>query len=89
MSHVKESILHFPCDYVIKIEGKNRREFKSKVCEVVEQHTGKLDTHQITTKYKDRMASMTIRIVATSRAQINAINKDLINCQQLNLAYTL
>jgi len=80
MSHVKENISHFPCDYVIKIEGKSRREFEPKVCEIIAQHVGKLDVHQITSKDKGRMTSMTIRIVATSRVQINAINKDLANC---------
>lgn len=80
MGHVKENILHFPCDYVIKIEGRNRREFRPKVCEIVAQHAGKLDAHQITSKHKGKMTSLTIRIVATSRIQINAINKDLVNC---------
>ena len=80
MSHVKENISHFPCDYVIKIEGKNRREFEPKVCEIITQHAGKIAPHQITSKRKGKMLSLTIRIVATSRAQINVINKDLINC---------
>jgi hypothetical protein len=80
MSHVKENILHFPCDYVIKIEGRNRREFEPKVCEIVAHHAGKLDAHQIVSKHKGKMTSLTIRIVATSRAQIDAINKNLTSC---------
>ncbi len=80
MSHVKESILHFPCDYVIKVEGRNRREFESTVCEIISQHVGKLDEHQITVKSKKKTTSMTIRIVATSREQINTLNNDLTNC---------
>ena len=80
MSHVKENISHFPCDYVIKIEGRNRREFEPKVCEIITHHAGKLTPHQITLKRKGKMLSMTIRIVATSRAQINAINNDLTSC---------
>jgi len=80
MSHVKENISHFPCDYMIKIEGRNRREFEPKVCEIVAQHAGKLDAHQVTSKRMGKMTSLTIRIVATSRVQINAINKDLASC---------
>jgi hypothetical protein len=80
MSHVKENISHFPCDYIIKIEGRSRREFESKACEVITQHAGKLDAHQIASKLKGKMTSLTIRIVATSRMQINAINKDLASC---------
>jgi len=80
MSHVKESILHFPCDYVIKIEGRSRREFEPTVCEIITQHAGKLDTHQITSKSRGKMTSLTIRIVATSRKQIDALNHDLIKC---------
>lgn len=80
MSHVKENISHFPCDYVIKIEGRNRREFEPKVCEIITQHVGKLDAHQVVSKHKGKMTSLTIRIVATSRMQINSINKDLVSC---------
>jgi hypothetical protein len=65
---------------VIKIEGRNRREFEPKVCEIITHHAGKLTPHQITSKRKGKMLSMTIRIVATSRAQINAINNDLTSC---------
>jgi len=80
MSHVKENISHFPCDYIIKIEGRRAREFEPKVCEIITQHAGKLGTHQIASKHKGKMTSLTIRIVATSRMQINAINKDLVDC---------
>jgi putative lipoic acid-binding regulatory protein len=84
MSHVKENISHFPCDYVIKIEGKNRREFEPKVYEIVTQHAGKLSAHQIVLKQKGRMLSLTIRIVATSRKQLNAMNQDLTNCSAVD-----
>ena len=80
MSHVKESILHFPCDYLVKIEGKNTREFESTILKIVERHTGKLDRHQVVSKSKGRATSLTIRIVATNRAQINSLNHDLSNC---------
>ena len=84
MSHVKENISHFPYDYVIKIEGKNRREFEPKVCEIVTRHVGKLSAHQIVLKQKGRMLSLTIRIVATSREQLNAMNQDLTNCSAVD-----
>ena len=84
MSRVKEKISHFPCDYVIKIEGKNRREFEPKVCEIITQHAGTLSAHQIVLKQKGKILSLTIRIVATSRSQINTINQDLINCSAVD-----
>jgi len=80
MSHVKESILHFPCDYLVKIEGKSRREFESTILKIIEPHVGKLEDHQITSKNKGRMTSLTVRIVASSREQIKDLNYDLSNC---------
>ncbi|MCS5591429.1 MAG: DUF493 domain-containing protein [Gammaproteobacteria bacterium] len=80
MSHVKESILHFPCDYLIKIEGGSKREFEPKIREIIELHAGKLDNHQIISKNKGRVISLTVRIVANSREQIDNINHDLTNC---------
>ena len=84
MSHVKESVLHFPCDYVIKVEGRNIREFEPSVCEIVSKHVGKLDAHQITVKRKKKTASITIRIVATSREQINTLNSELASCSAVD-----
>ena len=74
-----EDIFNFPCDYPIKIFGLSQPEFKKTVCKIIESHIGKLHTNQITIKNssKGKYSSITIRIIATSRKQLDSINHDL------------
>ena len=55
---------------------------KKTVCKIIESHIGKLHTNQITIKNssKGKYTSITIRIIATSRKQLDAINHDLQTC---------
>ena len=82
VTNTKEDIFNFPCEYPIKILGENQPEFKKTVCNIVATHTGKLHESQTTTKYssKGKYISLTVRIIATSRQQLDAINKDLQSC---------
>ena len=82
VTNTKEDIFNFPCEYPIKIFGENQPEFKKTVWSIVETHTGKLHANQTATKYssKGKYISLTVRIIATSRQQLDSINKDLQSC---------
>jgi len=82
VTNTKEDIFNFPCDYPIKVFGQNHPEFQKTVCNIVETHTGKLHANQTAAKYssKGKYISLTVRIIATSRQQLDAINKDLQSC---------
>jgi len=82
VANTKEDIFNFPCEYPIKIFGENQPEFQNTVCNIVEAHTGKLHENQTTIKYssKGKYTSLTVRIIATSRQQLDAINQDLQSC---------
>ena len=82
VTNTKEDIFNFPCEYPIKVFGTNQPDFKKTVCNIVEIHTGKLHANQTTIKYssKSKYISITVRIIATSRQQLDAINQDLQSC---------
>ena len=82
VTNTKEDIFNFPCEYPIKIFGENKPEFQKTVCNIVETHTGKLHANQTAAKHssKGKYISLTVRIIATSRQQLDAINKDLQSC---------
>ena len=84
-----DDVFNFPCDYPIKIIGKDKPDFESAVCNIIELHVGKLHKNQITSKVssKGSYISLTVRIIATSRSQLDAINKSLQNCPMV--AYLL
>ena len=82
MTNKKEDIFNFPCEYPIKVFGENQPDFEKTVCHIVEIHTGKLHTNQTTTKHssKGNYISITVRIIATSRKQLDDLNQDLQSC---------
>ncbi len=84
-----EELFNFPCDYPIKVMGKNCVELQPKICSIIEQYSDKLRPSQISVKHssKGSYTSFTIRIIATSKAQLDAINQDLQDCELV--AYVL
>ena len=82
VTNTKKDIFNFPCDYPIKVFGENQPDFEKTVCNIVEIYAGKLHANQTTIKHssKGKYISITVRIIATSRQQLNAINKDLQSC---------
>ena len=89
MSNPNEEIFNFPCDYPIKVFGKKTQDFKQTVCDIIEPHVGLLYDNQITEKISSKGAyiSLTVRIIATSRAQLDDINEGLQKCPKV--AYLL
>ncbi len=79
---MNDDVFNFPCDYPIKIIGKDLPDFESTVRNIIELHVGKLHNNQITSKESSKGAyiSLTVRIIASSRSQLDAINKSLQNC---------
>jgi len=79
---MNEDIFKFPCDYPIKVFGLNQPDLIDTVSTIVERYVGKLYSNQITLKNssKGKYVSVTIRIIATSRKQLDSINEDLQNC---------
>ena len=79
MSVSNEDIFKFPCEYPIKVFGLNQPDFEKSVCLIIENYVGKLHENQISIKNssKGKYVSITIRIIATSRKQLDSINTDL------------
>ena len=84
-----EELFNFPCDYPVKVFGKSCESFHGTVCSIIECHTDKLHPRQISSKQSSKggYVSLTIRIIATSRTQLDSINQDLQDCDLV--AYVL
>ena len=79
MSESNDDIFKFPCEYPIKVFGLNQPDLEKSVCSIIEIYVGKLHENQISIKNssKGKYVSITIRIIATSRKQLDSINTDL------------
>jgi len=82
VTDINEDVFKFPCDYPIKVFGLNQPDLIDTVSTIVERYVGKLHNNQITYKKssKGKYVSVTIRIIATSRKQLDSINEELQNC---------
>ena len=79
MSESNDDIFKFPCEYPIKVFGLNQPKIEESVCLIIENYVGKLHKNQVSIKNssKGKYVSITIRIIATSRQQLDSINADL------------
>ena len=69
----------FPCEYAIKAMGLAEPGFEATVIELIRPHAPDLDVETIRTRpsRNGRYLSITVRIQAVSRAQLDAIYDDL------------
>ncbi len=74
-----ETLLEFPCEFPIKMMGRDTPEFRTMVRELVEKHTGPVadDAIQSSLSRNGRFVSVTITVTAESREQLDNIYRDV------------
>ena len=74
-----ESIIEFPCEFPIKMMGRDTAEFHTITRALVEAHVGTLADTAIQTNLsgKGNFVSVTITITATSQQQLDDIYRDV------------
>ncbi len=80
MSESKDELpLHFPCDFPIKMMGRDQPEFREAAVALVEQHAGEIPDDAIRTvvSRKGNFLSITITINAKNQKQLDDIYRDL------------
>ncbi len=75
----EESLIEYPCDFSIKVMGAAIPEFRSKVLEIASAHDKQFDETKVTERYSknDKYVSLTIKIFAQNREQLDALYTDL------------
>ncbi len=70
-----ETLLEFPCDFPIKMMGRDTPEFRELARELIEKYTGPLDNNAIqsTLSRNGRFVSITATINAESQQQLDDI----------------
>lgn len=76
---LSDSLIEYPCDFPIKIFGRQQAGFAQAVLEVVNRHDpGFLaSTMEMRSSRNARYISLTCTVRATSRAQLDALYQDL------------
>lgn len=79
MSGTGEELFRFPCEFPIKVMGRDSDEFRSLTLAIVERHAGPLSPERIRERLssKGNFLALTYTIEARDRAQLDAIYQDL------------
>jgi len=88
MSEDDDSPLKFPCRFPIKAMGKSGCELDLVVVEIIRRHVPDLSEGAVYHRDSTRgnYTSITVVVNATSRAQLDAIYQDLVDCEAVIMA---
>jgi len=87
MSDERESLLQFPSDIPIKVFGRNHPEFRRAALAIVEVHYGTAYSVAEQHSKQGSYVSLTITVRAESRAQIDAVYRDLVAHELVLMAF--
>ncbi len=81
-------VLEFPCEFPIKAIGRAEAGLRDRVTAIVARHVPQLSSHSIktTSSRGGRYQSITVLVMATSQAQLDAIYRDLTACEAVIMA---
>lgn len=74
-----DTLFDFPCDFPIKVMGRDTARFRDTARRLVEKHAGPLpdDAIQTASSRNGRYVSVTVTVRAQSRQQLDAIYHDV------------
>lgn len=86
--NISDSLLTFPCDFSIKVMGLANETFESAVLTIIKKHVSELKEDSLHTRLSEnkRYLSITIKIIAESKEQLDAIYTELSSCEQVLVA---
>jgi putative lipoic acid-binding regulatory protein len=75
----EESVMEFPCEFPIKMMGRDTPEFRATALSLVEKHVGPIAAEAIQTNLsgKGNFVSVTVTVTATSQQQLDDIYCDV------------
>jgi hypothetical protein len=79
MSAPAKPLLEFPCNFPLKVMGRNQDDFTALILTLVRRHTPHLGDEAVHTRlsHGGRYLAVNILLVAESQAQLDAIYRDL------------
>ena len=88
MADREDTLLEFPCDFPIKMMGRDEDGFREAAIAVIEEHAGKLSDDAISTSSsrKGNFVSITVTISAQSQQQLDDIYQALTDHEEILVA---
>ena len=78
-------LLTFPCEFPIKVMGRDANDFEQVVRTVFERHLGKLEESQVSSRPSSsgNFLSVTVTFRAESQQQLDALYRDLTSLDEV------
>ena len=75
----EESVIEFPCNFPIKMMGRDTPEFRATARRLIENHAGPVanEAIQVNLSGKGNFVSVTVTVTATSQQQLDDIYRDV------------
>jgi putative lipoic acid-binding regulatory protein len=88
MSTDEDTLFNFPCDFPIKAMGRADCGLDMTVVGIVRRHAPDISEGRISTRQsaQGNYTSVTVVVRARSRAQLDAIYQDLVDCADVIMA---
>lgn len=82
---IKQTWLEFPCDFPVKVMGLSRSGFEARALDIVRRHAPDFDSDRMhaAASRQGNYLSVTFNLHATSRAQLDALYRDLTACDDI------
>ena len=79
MAKSEETLVEFPCDFLIKVMGETSDDFANAMVKVIQVHAPKFDTSKVDMRASSggRFISLTCNVYVTSKAQLDSIYRAL------------
>lgn len=83
-----DTLLDFPCDFPVKAMGLATEDFDRRVAELVRRHAPDLGEGAVRSRPSQggKYLAVTVTVRATSRAQLDAIYRELSACEAVLMA---
>lgn len=83
-----KSLLEFPCDFPIKMMGRDDNDFRRVALAIVEEHAGSIDEDAVSVSASSagNFISVTVTISAQSQEQLDAIYRALTSHEDVLVA---
>jgi putative lipoic acid-binding regulatory protein len=84
----KDSLLEFPCEFPIKMMGRNDSGFRELALEIIERHTGTIAPDAVRTQPSNagNFVSITVTVMASSQLQLDDIYRELSASDEILVA---
>lgn len=78
-------LLKFPCEFPIKVMGRDAEDFEADVLAVFERHIGELDAARVSTRPSSsgNFLSVTVMVRAENQQQLDALYRDLTSHEKV------